>query len=307
MFKNLAFRQVPLYCGCDGGSGGDANCGCGGSSGGGGDSDGDGLNDAFDSTPNGGYDASSDADVNMDSAEYTDNPEGSFSTGYGNFSDNDQSVETAYDYARDPDVNMVGREHSRIGNSYTMADELTEENNYQNAGLLDQIEMNPLRTVVPTLLGFVNPIAGIASKGLLAHAAYENPEVQGLAVNNDVRDSVLGMAANIITGMSGLGKAAHDVAGIPGAIAASSAVKSGVNALASVTPSSPASMADQTIDATGESTADETLQQIASVTDQTLQQIASVTDQNDPYADAGFGNYRNRQIRSRVRRPLLRG
>lgn len=256
MFKNLAFNQVPMYCGCDGSSGGDANCGCGGSSDGGGDSNGDGLNDSFDSTPNGGYDASTDADVNMDSAEYTDNPEGSFATGYGNFSDNDRSVETAYDYARDPDVNMVGREHSRIGNSYTMADEINEENNYQNAGLFDQLQMNPLRTIGPALVSFVNPIAGIASKGLLAHTAYENPEVQDLAVNNDVRDSVFGMVASTVTGRTGLGKVAHEVAGMPGVIAANSAVKSGVNALASTSQSSPISTADETIDTAGDSTAD---------------------------------------------------
>lgn len=296
MFRNLAEKHILQYCGCDGGSGGDANCGCGGSSGGGGDSDGDGLNDAFDSSPNGGMGSESNMDDpsntgigNSAAAAAANTPGGyatdgwgSYTTGIGTFGEDGKGGHTFS--SRDFSAASPNMTESRRDGLIDDA----KDAQWNAADTFSEYAQYAADHHLGSMVGLMNPLAG------LAVSAVQDVD-KGYSPGRVAGNAVAGVAAPMVGGL--LGKATYGITESPVAAAVASKVGSKVASDQIVAAASrPTSTADETIDTADDSTAD-----------QTLQQIASVTDQNDPYADAGFGNYRNRQIRSRVSRPLLRG
>lgn len=281
LFHQIVGQYRLTYCGCSGdGAGGDAACSSG-DGGDGGDSGPSAAQAAAAGTP-GGFAVGAD---------------GSYSTDVGTFSD---AADGGYTFSgRDVSDRFSDIENRRAQVDTHLRDVQDEE--WEAADTLSEYASYGMKHhALPTVAGLA--FGWPAALAMRAGQQYS----QGYSPEAIAANAALGLGSQVISQTVGpaVARSTYDALGSKGlAIAAgkgAAAVGKGMlsEAIESGKYSPTETTADTTLADADSTMADETMASLAS---------APLPSADDAYASAGFGNIRNRQMRSRVRTPLTRG
>jgi hypothetical protein len=285
LFHQIVGQYRLTYCGCSGdGAGGDAAC----SSGDGGDSGDSGYTGP---SMFGGMEADPAAPDALSSLTAAGHEGLQSTTQYGGIGAVDDWGE------------LRSEIRSNVPEGRSRDSELSQaqEAQWTDAdSLRDYVSYGVEHHLAPTLSGLAfGPLAGLATRAGQQYSQGYSPEAiaanAALGLGGQVISQTVGPAVARSTydalGSKGLAIAAGKGAAAVGKGMLSEAIESGKYSPAETTADTTLADADSTM-------ADETMASLAS---------APLPSADDAYASAGFGNIRNRQMRSRVRTPLTRG